>query len=318
MATQDITQTTRRAPFLEAAQENYIDLLTQQVGRAPGSAGVPTLAELGPQVSGVDPLTQAAQQRVATQAGLGQLTFGPEGQIASVGTGTGVAGFEPFLDKAQDFQTAAAGLTGPTAFQAFMSPYQQQVVDTTLAEFDRQAAAGIPQIQAQALQAGAFGGGREGVQLAEYQSQSDKNRAALQAQLLQQGFGQASDLAARAFQQQQALAQQQLGLGEFSRGLASLQPALESTVAQGLGTTGTGALAFNQALLDAAQQRAQLEYQEPISRLNVFGSGLASQAGGVPTTTQTTSPAAPQASPLSQALQVGLSAYGLGSLFGRG
>jgi len=311
MATQDITQTTRRAPFLEAAQENYIDLLTQQVGRAPGSAGVPTLAELGPQVSGVDPLTQAAQQRVATQAGLGQLTFGPEGQIASVGTGTGVAGFEPFLDKAQDFQTAAAGLTGPTAFQAFMSPYQQQVVDTTLAEFDRQAAAGIPQIQAQALQAGAFGGGREGVQLAEYQSQSDKNRAALQAQLLQQGFTQASDLAARA-------AQQQLGLGEFSRGLASLQPALESTVAQGLGTTGTGALAFNQALLDAAQQRAQLQYQEPISRLNVFGSGLASQAGGVPTTTQTTSPAAPQASPLSQALQVGLSAYGLGSLFGRG
>ena len=311
MATQDITQTTRRAPFLEAAQENYIDLLTQQVGRAPGSAGVPTLAELGPQVSGVDPLTQAAQQRVATQAGLGQLTFGPEGQIASVGTGTGVAGFEPFLDKAQDFQTAAAGLTGPTAFQAFMSPYQQQVVDTTLAEFDRQAAAGIPQIQAQALQAGAFGGGREGVQLAEYQSQSDKNRAALQAQLLQQGFTQASDLAARA-------AQQQLGLGEFSRGLASLQPALESTVSQGLGTTGTGALAFNQALLDAAQQRAQLAYQEPISRLNVFGSGLASQAGGVPTTTQTTSPATPQASPLSQALQVGLSAYGLGSLFGRG
>ena len=311
MATQDITQTTRRAPFLEAAQENYIDLLTQQVGRAPGTAGVPTLAELGPQVSGVDPLTQAAQQRVATQAGLGQLTFGPEGQIASVGTGTGVAGFEPFLDKAQDFQTAAAGLTGPTAFQAFISPYQQQVVDTTLAEFDRQAAAGIPQIQAQAIASGAFGGGREGVRLAEYQAESDRNRAALQAQLLQQGFTQASDLAARA-------AQQQLGLGEFSRGLASLQPALESTVAQGLGTTGTGALAFNQALLDAAQQRAQLAYQEPISRLNVFGSGLASQAGGVPTTTQTITPAEQAASPLSQALQVGLSAYGLGSLFGRG
>ena len=312
MSTQDITQTTRRAPFLEAAQENYIDLLTQQVGRAPGTAGVPTLAELGPQVSGVDPLTQAAQQRVATQAGLGALTFDPTtGAITGVGTGTGVAGFQPFLDTAQQFQASATGFTGPTAFQAFMSPYQQQVVDTTLAEFDRQAAAGIPQIQAQAIAAGAFGGGREGVRLAEYQAESDRNRAALQAQLLQQGFTQASDLAARA-------AQQQLGLGEFSRGLASLQPALESTVAQGLGTTGTGALAFNQALLDAAQQRAQLAYQEPISRLNVFGSGLASQAGGVPTTTQTTSPATPQASPLSQALQVGLTAYGLGSLFGRG
>ena len=304
MSTQNVTQTTRRAPFLEAAQENYIDLLTQQVGRAPGTAGVPTLAELGPQVSGVDPLTQAAQQRIATQAGLGQLAFGPEGQVTGVGTGTGIAGFQPFFDQ-------AAAYSGPQAFQAFMSPYQQQVVDTTLAEFDRQAAAGIPQIQAQAIAAGAFGGGREGVRPAQYQAESDRNRAALQAQLLQQGFTQASDLAARA-------AQQQLGLGEFSRGLASLQPALESTVAQGLGTTGTGALAFNQALLDAAQQRAQLAYQEPISRLNVFGSGLASQAGGVPTTTQTTSPATPQASPLSQALQVGLSAYGLGSLFGRG
>ena len=312
MSTQNVTQTTRRAPFLEAAQENYIDLLTQQVGRAPGTAGVPTLAELGPQVSGVDPLTQAAQQRVATQAGLGALTFDPTtGAITGVGTGTGVAGFQPFLDTAQQFQASATGFTGPTAFQAFMSPYQQQVVDTTLAEFDRQAAAGIPQIQAQALASGAFGGGREGVRLAQYQAESDRNRAALQAQLLQQGFTQASDLAARA-------AQQRLGLGEFSRGLASLQPALESTVAQGLGTTGTGALAFNQALLDAAQQRAQLAYQEPISRLNVFGSGLASQAGGVPTTTQTITPAAPTASPLSQALQVGLTAYGLGSLFGRG
>ena len=107
MATQDVTQTTRRAPFLEAAQENYIDLLTQQVGRAPGSAGVPTLAELGPQVAGVDPLTQAAQQRIATQAGLGALTFGTEGQVTGVGTGTGVAGFEPFLNTAQQFQAAA-------------------------------------------------------------------------------------------------------------------------------------------------------------------------------------------------------------------
>ena len=77
MAT-DYTQTTRRAPFLEAAQENYIDLLTQQVGRAPGSTGVPTLAELGPQIAGQNVLTQAAQQQAATQAGLGQLTFGAD------------------------------------------------------------------------------------------------------------------------------------------------------------------------------------------------------------------------------------------------
>ena len=295
MAVQEYTTTTRRAPFLEAAQEEYIDLLTQAAGRAPGTAGVPTLAELGPTIAGVDPLTQAAQQAAATQAGLGQLTFGTEGQITGVGTGTGVQGFQPFFDQ-------AAAYSGPQAFQQFMSPYQQQVIDTTLAEFDRQAAAGIPALQAQALQAGAFGGGREGVALAEYQSQSDKNRAALQAQLLQQGFTQANQLANQAFTQQ--------------RGLASLQPSLAATTQQQLGSAGTGALAFSQALEDAAQQRAQLAYQEPFSRLGILGSGLASQAGGVPSQTQITQPAAAAASPLSQALQVGLSAYGLGSIFG--
>ena len=86
-----------------------------------------------------------------------------------------------------------------------MSPFQQDVIDTTLAEFDRQAAKGLPALSAQAIQAGAFGGGREGVQRAEFQAASDRNRAALQAQLLQQGFGQAQNLAAQAFQQQQAL-----------------------------------------------------------------------------------------------------------------
>ena len=89
--------------------------------------------------------------------------------MTGVGTGTGVAGFQPFLDQ-------AAAYSGPQAFQAFMSPYQQQVIDTTLQEFDVQAAKGIPAIQAQAIGAGAFGGGREGVALAEYQAGSDRNR----------------------------------------------------------------------------------------------------------------------------------------------
>ena len=310
-----VTETrTRQSPEFEAAQEQYIDLLTKQVGRAPGTGGVPTLAQLGPQVAAVDPLTQAAQQQAATQAGLGQLTFDPTtGAVTGVGTGTGVAGFQPFLDQAQQFQTAAAGLTGPTAFQQFLSPYQQQVIDATLRDFDKQAAVD----RARTLQQAGMGtvgnldAGRFGVQLAEQGAQSNLDRAALQARLLQSGFTQASDLASRA-------QQQQLGLGEFSRGLASLQPSLASSTQQQLGGAGTGALAFQQALLDAEQQRQQLAYQEPLSRIPALGSGLASQVGGVPTTTQTLGTPAPQASPLSQALQVGLTAYGLGSLFGRG
>ncbi len=295
MAT-DYTQTVRRAPFLEAAQENYIDLLTQQVGRAPGSTGVPTLSELGPQVAGQNVLTQAAQQQAASQAGLGQLTFDPTtGAVTGAGTGTGVAGYQPFLDQ-------AAAYSGPQAFQGFMSPYQQQIIDTTLQEFDTQTAKGVPQLAANAINAGAFGGGREGVAQAQYASDAAKNRAALQAQLLGQGFTQANQLANQAFDQQ--------------RNLASLQPSLAASGVQQLGAAGTGNLAYQQALLDAQQQQAQLAYNEPLSRIQSFGSGIASQASGSPMTTTNVGTGAGTVGPLSQALSAGLSAYGLGSIFG--
>jgi hypothetical protein len=305
----DTTTYTRRAPYLEAAQENFIDLLTQQVGRAPGSqitdaqgnviGTVPTLAELGPQVAAQNVLTQAAQQQAATQAGLGQLTFDPTtGAVTGAGAGTGVAGYQPFLDQ-------AAAYSGPQAFQQFMSPYQQQVIDTTLAEFDRQTAAGVPQLAANAIQAGAFGGGREGVASAQFASDAAAKRAALQAQLLGQGFTQANQLAQQGFEQQ--------------RNLASLQPSLAASGVQQLGAAGTGNLAFQQAGLDAAQQRAQLAYNEPLQRLNAFGSGIAAQLVGSPTTTTTTTLGGPgTVGPLSQALSAGLNAYGLGSIFGGG
>ena len=283
MAT-DYTQTVRRSPAIEAAQENYIDLLTKQVGRAPGTTGVPTLAELGPQVASQNVLTQAAQQQAATQAGLGQLTFDPTtGAVTGAGTGTGVAGYQPFLDQ-------AAAYSGPTGYQSFMSPYQQQVIDTTLAEFDTQTAKGVPQLAANAIQAGAFGGGREGIAQAQYASDAAQKQKANQ-------------LANQAFEQQ--------------RNLASLQPSLAASGVQQLGAAGTGNLAFQQAQLDAAQQRAQLAYNEPLSRLNAFGSGIASQASGSPTTTtNTTLGGAGTVGPLSQALSAGLNAYGLGSIFG--
>jgi len=292
----DQTTIVRRSPAIEAAQENYIDLLTQQVGRAPGSAGVPTLSALGPQIAGQNVLTQQAQQLAATQAGLGQLNFGAEGQVTGAGQGTGVAGYQPFLDQ-------AAAYSGPQAFQSFMSPYQQQVIDTTLADFDTQTAQGVPQLAADAINAGAFGGGREGVAQAQYASDAAQNRALLQARLLGQGFTQANQLANQGFDQQ--------------RNLASLQPSLAASGVQQLGAAGTGNLAYQQALLDAQQQQNQLAYNEPLSRIQSFGSGIASQASGSPVTTTTMGMGgAGSVGPLSQALSAGLSAYGLGSIFG--
>ena len=122
-------------------------------------------------------------------AGPGALTTQAEGLAPGLG------GFQPFLQQAEQ------GLRGPTAYQAYMSPFQQDVIDTTLAEFDRQTQAGLPSLAAQAIGAGAFGGGREGVQRAEFLSGQARNRAALQAQLLGQGFTQAQNLAHKILQE---------------------------------------------------------------------------------------------------------------------
>ena len=285
--------TTRRAPAIEAAQETYLDLLMKQAGQAPTAA---QLTAMGPQVAGQNVLTQAAQQAAATQSGLGTLQFDPTtGAVTGAGAGTGIAGYQPFLQQAQAY-------SGPQAYQDFMSPYQQEVIDTTLAEFDRQKQIQQQNLTAGAIRAGAFGGGREGVQRAEFDTLSGMNRAALQAQLLQQGFGQAQTAAGTAFGQQQQL--------------ASLQPSLAATGIQQLGGAGTSNLAYQQAVLDAQRGQEQLLYQEPYTRLGILGSGIASQVSGSPTMSTVTQQGGQTPGPLSQAITSAAGAYGLGSLFG--
>jgi hypothetical protein len=208
---QEGTQRVAPAEFIEAAGKTYLDDLTKAAG------GIKTLdmsTILGPQF--VAPQTAIQAEAEALRGGLGS--------------------FQPFL-------TTAAASSGPQAYQQFMSPYQQDIIDTTLQEFDVQAAKGIPALAAQAINAGAFGGGREGVQRAEYRSASDRNRAALQAQLLQQGFQQAQNLAAQQFAQQANLAQ--------------LSPQLAGQQIAGLSTLGGQQQAQQQATLAAQQQLAQ-------------------------------------------------------------
>ena len=291
------TTINRPAPYLEAAGQSYLDLLTKRVGQAPTAQ---ELTAMSPQIAGQGQFTQAAQQAAARQAGLGALTFDPTtGSVTNIGAGTGIAGFEPFLQQAQAY-------SGPGAYQQFMSPYQQDVINTTLSEFDRQRQIQAQAIPTAAIQAGAFGGGREGVQRAEFDALSDRNRAALQAQLLQQGFGQAQQAAQLGFAQQQQL--------------ATLQPTLAGQQIQQLGGIGTQNLAYQQALLDAQRQSAQFAYQEPFTRLQALGSGIGGLLAGYPQPgfSQTSTPPQQQVSPLSQALSAAAGAYGLGSLFGRG
>jgi hypothetical protein len=291
MADTTTTSIARPAPYLEAAGQNLLDITT-------GLAGKPIDTSLfAPQIAGQNVLSQAAQQQAASQAGLGSLQFNPTtGAIQGIGQGTGIAGYQPYLNQAQQY-------SGPQAYQQFMSPYQNDVINTTLAQYDVQAQKALQPLQASAVGAGAFGGARQGIQQAEYQSSSDMNRAQLQAQLLSQGYGQAQQQANTAFGQQQ--------------GLASLQPSLAQSQIQQLGAAGTSNLAYQQSVLDAQRQAAQTAVYEPYQRAQFLQSSIGGLLSGYPQpafgqTTQQT----PSVSPLSQALSSAATVYGLGSLFG--
>jgi hypothetical protein len=291
MADTTTTQITRPAPYLEAAGETYLDLSAQLAAKPIDTS------KFAPQVAGQNVLTQAAQQQAATQAGLGTLQFDPTtGAVTGVGQGTGVAGYQPFLDQ-------AAAYTGPQAYQQFMSPYQKEVIGATLSEFDKQRAIQQQQISQSAITAGAFGGGREGVQQAEFGAQTLQDRALLEAQLRQQGFQQAQAAAATAQQQ--------------AAGLASLQPSLAQSQIQQLGAAGTSNLAYQQAVLDAASQGAQMAAYEPYNRLQFLGSAIGGMLSGMPQNYMQTAtqPGAGTAGPLSQAISGAATVYGLGSLF---
>ena len=229
---------------------------------------------------------------------------------------TGLGSFQPFLTKAGTAADAATGLTGTGAgtgagsIQSYMSPYQSDVIDTALTEFDRQAQAQKASQAAQALGIpGAFGGGREGVLQAQYQSESDRNRAALQANLLQSGFQQAQAARQQDLTNQIGISKQQATLGGGMQNLAQQQ-------ISGLGRLGGVQQAQSQAVLDAQRQAAQTQAYEPYQRLGTYGSGVASLISGYPGSTQIQQ--TPNASPLQTALGVGTGLAGIyGGLTGK-
>jgi len=227
---------TAPAEFIESAAKNYLEDLTKAIG---GFKETDLSTIMGPQFV----------------AGPGALTT----QAESLATGLG--GFEPFLQQAQQ-------LRGPTAYQAYMSPYQQDIIDTTLAEFDRQTQAGLPSLAAQAISAGAFGQGRGQVAEAEFASNQARNRAALQAQLLGQGFAQAQNLAQQDFGRNLTLAQQ--------------TPALLGQQISALTGLGAQQAARAQQGLTAQQQLLSRQALQPLEAAQQFGSGVTQLIAGYP------------------------------------
>jgi hypothetical protein len=255
--------------YVEDLQKDYGTQLTTR------TAAPLDTSKFAPTVAGQDPAQQQAYQMATTQ-------------------GQGIGAFSPYI-------TQAGAYSGPQGYQSFMSPYQQDVIDATMQEYDTQAAAGLTGIGQQAAMSGNLGGGREGVMRAQYQNKSDMNRALLQSGLLQQGFTQANQLANQAFGQQQSLASQVPGLYQQDIGT--------------LGSAGAGQQAFEQAGLDAKRETERLEAYEPYERLGYLGSGIASIASGAPGQYQ--SMVTPNPSPLQNALGIATVGGGvLGNLYG--
>ena len=301
------------AEYLEALGKTYAEQLTREVGQP-----VVTTAQTqqpGETAAQFAQRQQAAQEYGITKAGMADLApqvaaqdpYQTAAYTQAVDATKGLGAFQPYLTAAGEAATAATGLTGPmTTAQttAYMSPYQTSVIDATLAEFDRQrqiqenrqaaATLGVP---------GAFGGGREGVQRAEYQSLSDANRAALQSSMLQQGFQQAQAARQQDIANQMGLANLQSGLGAQAQGLYRGQIA-------GLGTLGATQQAQTQAEYDAARQAAQMATQERFNRLGTLGSGVMGLMGASPARTSIGEAPAP-VSPLGQALGIGSTLAGI-------
>jgi hypothetical protein len=304
-----ITESTTLPPeFLAAAQRTFLtDLATQ--------AGMPSVTTATAKQPGETDAQFAQRKAQATQFGItkaGMADLAPKvaGETAlqqqARGMASGLGSFQPFLTDATTAAGAATALTGTGAgtgagsIQSYMSPFQQQVIDATLSDFDKQAKIRENQLAASALNVpGAFGGGREGVQRAEYQATSDMNRAQTLANLRQSGFQNAAARRQQDLANQMSISQLQSGLGaraqDFSRAQIS-----------GLGTLGAAQQAQQQAELDAARQTAQMAIDEPRQALSRFGQGIAAITPGAGSVQIGESQAAAGASPLMKALGLGL------------
>ena len=251
------TSIAREAPGVEARK---LALYDEAANLAQTKVNLPGL-----QVAGLSPLEQAG----ITQAGQ-----------TGVGAGTVTSGIG-------SIQT---GMQNPN-IAGFLNPYQQYVTN----EIGRQGQIAQNQLSASAVNAGAFGGGRQGVQQAELQNRT------LQAmgQAQQQGFNTALQASQNQRQQQIAGGQMlgQLGAQQQAMSLADINAQMQAGgVQRGIGQAG----------LDAQRQTELQRAYEPYQRVE-FLKGIMTN---LPTTQSSiTATTSPGSNPLSQAVGTGLSAY---------
>ena len=313
-----ITETRSLPPqFVEDLGKDYATQLTGLTSQKLDTT------KFQPMVAGQDQ-AQTNAYNLATTQGQGIGAYAPYLQQAGAfqqGTGTfagsptNMMGAQDYLQSAQAQSTAQGALSGPNAYQQFMSPYQQDVIDASLNKFDQQAAKGMTGIGQMAAKSGNLGGGREGVMKGQYQADSDMNRAILESGMLQQGFNQANTNANTAFNQQGQLFgnQQNLMTGANTLGadqqrMASLVPNLYGSDVQTLQGAGTNQQLQAQTVLDQQREANRLAAYEPYERLGYMGAGMGNVMGGA--MGQYQSQVTPNQSPLQQAIGIASLGYG--------
>ena len=233
-----------------------------------GQLGTPIdVGALTPKVAGPGAFQQKGAQRLADMYGMGDIQRDATGMVTGFQGATGIASYQPYLD-----QISQQNLLDPAkGYQDFMSPYQKEVIDTTMQEYDIQSGRGRQAISDAAYTAGAFGGGRHGVEMGQYRSESDRNRAALLAGLYGQGYN-------------QALTQQQQQLGNLQQ-MGTYTTGLEQQGIGALQALGAEGQALEQQKLNQLALGAQQGYQLPMQRIqdvaNIYG-GIAGAMPGAP------------------------------------
>jgi hypothetical protein len=346
------TQISRPAPFVEKLGTNLAENVLAQQGVPVVTGGLGSISQLAGEDAGLFAARQKAAQafdvRKQSLAGLAPQVAGQDAlqtQAQNLAT-QGVGSYQPFLNQAQSQSQVASGLgamslgqlgtaastfggvgTGAQAFQQdvsqFMSPYQSQVIDASLAEFDRNSQIQQQQIRDQQAKLGALGSGRAGVQLAEFGTGAARERALLQAGLLQQGFGQGQAARQQDIQNRFNLGQAQQGIAGATQGLGSFQSGLagqQAQFGQGLqGMQGTdisrlgqlGAInqVQSQAELDATREATRQAAFQPQEQLDRYAAQVTGIMGGYPG--QTVSTNTPNPTPLQTALGVGTTLAGI-------
>ncbi|MDB3886007.1 hypothetical protein N9308_03170 [Candidatus Pelagibacter sp.] len=317
-------QVSRPAPFVEKLGTNLAENVLAQQGVPIVTGGLGSISQLGGESADAFKARQDAAQafdvRKQSLAGLAPQVAGQDAlqtQAQNLAT-QGVGSFAPFLQQAQTAGTAAGtalsgvGL-GATAYQQgvqdFMSPYQSQVIDASLAEFDRNTQIQQQGIRDQQAALGALGSGRAGVQLAEYGTGAARERALLQAGLLQQGFGQAAGARQQDIANRGAFASQQQGLGQFQTALGQTGQAATGVDISRLGQLGALNQAQTQAGFDATREATRQAAFQPQEQLDRYASQVTGIMGGYPG--QTVSTNVPNPTPLQTALGVGTTLAGI-------